>query len=133
MPDARGSGIRIHYEVAGDGPPLVLHHGLSGTGEDFVEFGYVEGLTGLRRLVYIDARGHGQSDKPHDPAAYTPQRMVEDIVAVLDDLEVEQADFFGYSMGALIDSPWRSTRPTGSRALGSVAPGPTPRPKTRSA
>jgi pimeloyl-ACP methyl ester carboxylesterase len=81
---------------------LVLHQGLGCSGYDFVEFGYVEGLRGVRRTVCIDPRGHGQSDKPHHPAAYTPQAMAEDVVAVLDELDVEHADFFGYSMGALV-------------------------------
>jgi pimeloyl-ACP methyl ester carboxylesterase len=126
MPDARGSGIRIHYEVEGDGPPLVLHHGLAGTGYDFVDFGYVEGLSGFRRLVRIDARGHGQSDKPHDAEAYTPQQMAKDVVAVLDDLDVEQADFFGYSMGGLIAFAVAKYAPDRIRSyvIGGVSPYP---------
>src|SRR5689334_1086407 len=101
MPDVQSAEIRIHYEVEGDGPPLLLHHGLGCSGYDFVDFGYVAGMRG-RRVVWLDARGHGQSDKPHDPEAYAPQRMAQDVVAVLDDLDIEEADFFGYSMGGMI-------------------------------
>ena len=47
----------------------------------------------------IDSRGHGQSDKPHDPSAYTPSRFASDIVAVLDDLGTKSAGYWGYSHG----------------------------------
>ncbi len=63
-------GIRIHYEVEGNGPPLVLLHGLSDSIESWYEFGYVERLKDEFQLIMIEARGHGESDKPHDPAAY---------------------------------------------------------------
>ena len=47
----------------------------------------------------MDARGHGASDKPHDPEAYDPRLRVADIVGVLDDLNVSKTHYFGYSMG----------------------------------
>jgi pimeloyl-ACP methyl ester carboxylesterase len=101
---------------------------LGGTGEDFVEVGYVEGLSGLRRLVRIDARGHGQSDKPDDPAVYTPERMVGDVVAVLDDLGVDQADYFGYSMGALMGFAVAKHAPDRIRSFVFGGAGPYPPP-----
>jgi pimeloyl-ACP methyl ester carboxylesterase len=54
------------------------------------------------RLVLIDARGHGQSDKPHDPPSYAPEKFASDIVAVLDDLGMKTAAYWGYSMGGWI-------------------------------
>ena len=54
------------------------------------------------RLVLIDARGHGQSDKPHDPPSYTPEKFASDIVAVLDDLGMKTAAYWGYSHGGWI-------------------------------
>lgn len=102
MPFASNQGTRIHYETAGEGPVLVLHHGTMGSGPDWQEFGYVDGLKDLRRVVLIDARGHGRSDKPHDPAAYDLRLRAADVVAVLDDLGVKRADFLGYSMGGWI-------------------------------
>lgn len=54
------------------------------------------------QLILIDARGHGVSDKPHDPNAYGLQWMVEDIIAVLDTLRIPKAHFWGYSMGGWI-------------------------------
>ena len=55
-----------------------------------------------RRAIAIDARGHGQSDKSHDPAAYADDAMVRDARAVLDHLGVESLDVVGYSMGAMV-------------------------------
>ncbi len=102
MPFASNNGVRIHYETAGTGPALVLHHGTMGSGPDWVDLGYVEALKDRHRLILIDARGHGRSDKPHDPAAYDLRLRAADVVAVLDDLGVRSASFFGYSMGGWI-------------------------------
>src|SRR4051794_25832175 len=102
MPYASNQGTRIHYEVEGVGPPLVLHHGTFGSGEQWRDFGYVEALKRDYQLILIDARGHGASDKPHDPAAYDLTLRVTDVTSVLDDFRVQQAHYFGYSMGGWI-------------------------------
>jgi pimeloyl-ACP methyl ester carboxylesterase len=99
MPYATGSGVRIYYQVEGSGPPLVLQTGFAGTIDDFYDFGYVDALKGENTLVLIDHRGQGESDKPHEPAAYGPDQRVADVLAVLDALGIGQADFLGYSMG----------------------------------
>ncbi len=69
MPYADNEGVRIFYEVVGDGPPLVLQHGMMMSLRRWSMAGYVDALKSKYRLILIDARGHGQSDKPHDPAA----------------------------------------------------------------
>jgi pimeloyl-ACP methyl ester carboxylesterase len=102
MPYANNHGTRIHYVVEGQGPDLVLVPGFAGTLEDWRDFGYTPVLGRRNRLILIDPRGRGASDKPHEPDAYTMKCMVHDLVAVLDDLEVEKAHYFGYSMGAVI-------------------------------
>jgi len=102
MPFAQNRGVRIHYETAGTGPALVLHHGTMGSGPDWVDLGYVEALKDRHRLILIDARGHGHSDKPHDPSEYDLRLRAADVVAVLDDLRAQRADFLGYSMGGWI-------------------------------
>jgi pimeloyl-ACP methyl ester carboxylesterase len=102
MPFAQNGCVRIHYETDGTGPALVLHHGTMGSGPDWVDLGYVGALKDRHRLILIDARGHGQSDKPHDPKAYGLALRAADVVAVLDDLGVQRADFLGYSMGGWI-------------------------------
>lgn len=102
MPFAQNGAVRIHYETTGNGPALVLHHGTMGSGPDWEDIGYVEALQDRHRLILIDARGHGRSDKPHDGAAYDLRLRAADVVAVLDDLRVQRADFLGYSMGSWI-------------------------------
>ena len=99
MPYANNAGVRIHYEVEGAGPPLVLQAGLSGHIDNWRSLGYVSALRHDYRLILIDARGHGQSDKPHDEASYAFDRVVADVIAVLDALGVERAHYWGYSMG----------------------------------
>jgi pimeloyl-ACP methyl ester carboxylesterase len=54
------------------------------------------------RLILLDTRGHGQSDKPHDPQAYTPAKFAADITAVLADVGVTTAYYWGYSQGGWI-------------------------------
>jgi pimeloyl-ACP methyl ester carboxylesterase len=102
MPYCDNEGVSIYYEVEGEGPPLVLLHGLSGSLELWRDAGYVEALKDDYQIILIDARGHGKSDKPHDPEAYRLDLMVADVVAVLDDLQLGKAHFLGFSMGGLI-------------------------------
>ena len=99
MPYTSNDGVRIRYEVEGAGPPLVLHTGFMGRLEDWYRVGVVAGLQGEYRLILIDPRGHGASEKPREPAAYASEVLVADVVAVLDALGVERAHFWGYSRG----------------------------------
>jgi pimeloyl-ACP methyl ester carboxylesterase len=102
MPYAVNQGTRIHYEVSGQGPALVLVPGFAGTLEDWNDFGYTPALSKNYRLILIDPRGRGTSDKHHASSAYDIKSMVQDLLAVLDDLQIEKAHYFGYSMGAVI-------------------------------
>jgi pimeloyl-ACP methyl ester carboxylesterase len=102
MPYANNQGIRIYYQSEGKGAPLVLHHWSFATLESWYDYGYVSALKNDYHLILLDARGHGASDKPHAPEYYGLEQRVGDIVAVLDDLGVAQAHFFGYSMGGWI-------------------------------
>lgn len=90
---------------------VVLHHGFAAdTQLNWVSPGVVGALvTAGRSVVSIDARGHGHSDKPHDPARYGELRMAHDLIGLLDHLGVgagaagnEQVDLVGYSMGAIV-------------------------------
>ena len=99
MPYVTNDGLRIHYEVTGSGDPLVLYHGLTGSGERWRDTGYVASLSDAYRLILLDARGHGLSGKPHDPAAYGRLRQAADVVAVLNELKIATARFWGHSMG----------------------------------
>lgn len=93
------NGVQIYYEVEGQGPPLMLVHWASGSIQDWRIFGYVDALKDDYRLILVDMRGHGQSDKPHDPAVYGAETQVSDIIAVLDELGIDKTNYFGYSLG----------------------------------
>ena len=101
MPYANNNGVKIYYEVEGQGPPLVMAHSLTRDLNAWRTFGYAAALKNEFRLILFDARGHGRSDKPHDADGYGA-RMQEDVVAVLDDAGVWKSHYFGYSMGAMI-------------------------------
>ena len=102
MPYVSNQGVRIYYEVEGSGPPLVLAHGISGSLEDWREVGWVEALRDRYQLILVDARGHGRSDKPHDPDAYRQIHQATDHLAALDAIGVEKAHFLGFSMGGIV-------------------------------
>ena len=102
MPYATNQGVRIHYQVEGQGPVLVLQHGFTWSMGSWSRSGYVETLKSHYQVVLLDARGHGLSDKPHDSAAYPLPLRVGDVVAVLDALNVPAAHYWGYSMGGWI-------------------------------
>jgi len=102
MPYVDSSGVSIHYHVEGDGPPLVLQHGLTSSLQNWYAYGFVEELQKEYRVIMVDARGHGRSGKPHDPKGYDLKLRVNDVLAVMDDLGVSKAHYMGYSMGGRI-------------------------------
>jgi pimeloyl-ACP methyl ester carboxylesterase len=102
MPFVTNQGVRIHYETIGNGPVLVMHHGTFGSGATWIDLGYVDALKADHQVILPDSRGHGQSDKPHDPTAYDLALRTSDVLAVLDALGIEKADYFGYSLGGWI-------------------------------
>lgn len=100
-------GTAIAYGIAGteDGKSAVLlHHGFASTSEiNWRRPGLVDALVESgRRVVFLDARGHGESDRPHDPAAYANGAMGRDVQALMDHLEMESFDMAGYSMGSFV-------------------------------
>lgn len=99
MPFIANQTVKIHYQVLGQGAPVVLQHGLFGSLEDWHDYGYVAALQEAYTVILIDARGHGESDKPHEPGLYTPQIMASDVVVVLDALGIDRSHFIGFSMG----------------------------------
>ncbi len=102
MPYADNQGVRIRYQVEGNGRPILLQHGSAGSLTRWYMHGYVDALKADYQLILVDARGHGESDKPYDPAAYPLSARVADVVAVLDNLALEQVCYWGYSMGGWI-------------------------------
>jgi pimeloyl-ACP methyl ester carboxylesterase len=104
MPFARSRGVDICYEVTGEGKPVFLVHGFSATADDnWKRTGWYAALTRAgRRVIACDLLGHGQSGKSYDAQDYAPQLMALDILAVMDEVGITQADVIGYSMGAQI-------------------------------
>ena len=101
MPYASNQGVRIHYEVEGEGDPLVLLHGFGVSGDAWRAGGHVAALRNEFQVICLDARGHGRSDKPHDPEAYRLPERVHDVTAVLDAVGVDTAHFLGFSLGSV--------------------------------
>jgi len=99
MPYASQDGINIYYEMEGHGTPIVLAHGFSMSHYDWRDNGYVTELVKAHQVILVDGRGHGKSDKPHEPSEYKTQLLSADHIAVLDHLGIEAAHFIGYSMG----------------------------------
>src|SRR5712691_1457816 len=118
--DFSSDGVRLHFELHGPdvGTPIILVHGFASDYRlNWVGSRWQETLTGNGfRVIGLDCRGHGQSDKPHDEAAYTVDVMTGDVVRLLDHADVAEAAYLGYSMGARIglevvmDYPDRVTR-----------------------
>jgi pimeloyl-ACP methyl ester carboxylesterase len=131
--DFDSDGVRLHYEVHGPdtGAPIVLVHGFASDYRlNWVGSRWQETLAGSGfRVIGLDCRGHGHSDKPHDEAAYAVEVMTGDVVRLLDEVDVGQAAYLGYSMGAriglevVLDFPDRITRAVlgGIGAAGAIA------------
>lgn len=104
-------GVKIHYLEAGKGTPVVLIHGYTGTAEgNWFSNGVAEALAPNHRVVAIDCRGHGKSEKPKDPAKYGPQ-MAKDVLELMDHLKIEKAHVHGYSMGGFIVTQLLNMKP----------------------
>lgn len=95
-------GVKIFYTVQGTGSPVVLIHGLHASAAmNWTLPGITGALANEHRVIAMDARGHGQSDKPQDENAHGTA-MVDDVVRLLDHLHVKRARIVGYSMGGMI-------------------------------
>lgn len=91
--------INIHYEIIGEGEPLVLLMGLGAHGQKWKP--HSDAYKKHYRCILIDNRGAGQSDKP-EMDSYTTEIMADDTISVLDKLKIEKAHFHGISMGGAI-------------------------------
>jgi pimeloyl-ACP methyl ester carboxylesterase len=97
-------GLDIAYLDVGEGAPVVLLHGFAADHfSNWVATSVVDDLVASgRRVVAPDARGHGQSAKPHDPEAYGNDAMAKDVQALLNHLDIDEVDVVGYSMGSIV-------------------------------
>jgi 2-succinyl-6-hydroxy-2,4-cyclohexadiene-1-carboxylate synthase len=96
----RLNGVEFHVEVEGNGPPLLLLHGFTGSTRSWDEVR--SELVGSARVIALDLIGHGLSASPDDPRRYTLAWSACDLLALLDALELEQVDVLGYSMGGRV-------------------------------
>jgi len=95
-------GARLHYTVEGQGDPVILLHGFAVHADlNWRRPGLTEELAKHYRVIALDLRGHGLSDKPHDTAAYG-DHMIEDIRLLMDHLQIDKAHLIGYSLGGFI-------------------------------
>lgn len=94
-------GGSVYFEDrGGDAVPVIFHDGFADSVADLREWGLVDAVADAGfRTILADHRGHGRSDKPHDPEAYAMPRRVADVVAILDRLGIERAHFAGRSWG----------------------------------
>jgi pimeloyl-ACP methyl ester carboxylesterase len=103
-------GVRIHYVEAGQGPAVVLIHGyIANADRHWVQTGVFANLAADHRVIALDCRGHGLSDKPTEPEAYGIE-MANDVVRLLDYLRIRRAHIVGFSMGAFIAGHLATTR-----------------------
>jgi pimeloyl-ACP methyl ester carboxylesterase len=104
------NGVRIRYVDLGTGEPVVLIHGYTGVVERaWITTGVLPNLAKDHRVIALDLRGHGKSDKPHDPKAYS--ELGQDVVRLLDHLNIARAHIVGYSLGGAITAKLLTTNP----------------------
>lgn len=95
------NGLLIYYKSLGQGPPLLLLHGGPGASHDYF-LPYLLPLARHNRLIFIDERGSGRSQKLDDPAGYTVENMVEDVEAVRNELNLGKIALLGHSYGGVL-------------------------------
>jgi pimeloyl-ACP methyl ester carboxylesterase len=122
MSEIDRDGVKIHYEVHGHGPPLILTHGFSSTSAMWE--GQIAALSRHHKLVLWDMRGHGRSDYPDDPNAYSEALTVGDIAALLDAVGAKRAIVGGLSLGGYMSLAFYRAHPERVEALLIIDTGP---------
>jgi 3-oxoadipate enol-lactonase len=119
-------GVGLAVAEAGAGPGLLLVHGFGGAKEDFAD--HVDELGTRYRVVTFDHRGHGQSDAPDDPRAYSLDRLAADVLQVADAVDLADFRLLGHSMGGMVARRIVLAHPERVEALVlmDTSPGPVP-------
>jgi len=115
MPHAQVNGVSVYYEDHGSGLPLLLTHGYSSTGDMWRP--QVEALSGRYRVIIWDMRGHGRTDSPGAPEAYSEALTVADMCELLRSLRVRRAVVGGHSLGGYMSLAFHMAHPEMVRAL----------------
>lgn len=105
----------LHVDAGGDGPCVVLGHGLGGSARNWRP--QLRSLRPRWRAVAFDARGHARSEAPRDPAAYRLECFVEDLARIVDEQSASPAVVGGLSMGAAVALAFALARPERVRGL----------------
>jgi len=95
------NGVLIYYKAFGAGQPLLILHGGPGASHDYF-LPYLVPLAKTNRLIFIDERGSGKSQKLDDPAGYTIENMVEDVEGVRQQLGLGNVSLLGHSFGGTL-------------------------------
>lgn len=122
MPTIDRDGVKIHYEVHGQGPAILLSHGYSATSQMWQ--GQIAPLSKSNTLITWDMRGHGQSDYPADQGAYSEEATIGDMKAILDKVGAKTAVVGGLSLGGYMSLAFNATYPERVRALLIIDTGP---------
>jgi pimeloyl-ACP methyl ester carboxylesterase len=122
MPILERDGVKLYYEAHGEGPALLLTHGYSSSSHMWA--GQRDALARHFKVITWDMRGHGRSDYPDDPSAYSETATVADIAALLDEAGAKDAVIGGLSLGGYMSLAFHLAHPTRTRALLIIDTGP---------
>ncbi|QWG15196.1 alpha/beta hydrolase [Bradyrhizobium sediminis] len=119
MPSFHNGEVEIAYLDEGEGDPIVLVHGFASTKN--VNWVYPTWVSELkkngRRVIAFDNRGHGDSGKLYDAAAYDVATMAGDVIALMNHLDIERADVMGYSLGSRMTAVLARQQPQRLRSV----------------
>lgn len=91
------NGVEYYYEVYGEGEPLLLLHGFTGSSTNWKNF--LESWSKTNKVIVVDLIGHGETESPEDYSRYEIEKVASDMICLLDSLEIDKANILGYSMG----------------------------------
>lgn len=115
MPRMDVGGLALNVEVTGNGAPLLLLHGFTGSVDTWTP--HLSAFGERHRVIAVDLVGHGESDAPHEIDRYGMERCNQDLVAVMERLGIERADVLGYSMGGRVALQLAVAHPERIRSL----------------
>ena len=111
-------GVKIHYEIHGSGPTLLLSHGYSSTARMWD--GQIAALKDRYQVIVWDMRGHGESDYPADQSLYSEALTVGDMKALLDQVGAKKAIIAGLSLGGYMSLAFTASHPERVRCADAV-------------
>jgi len=96
-------GLELAFRQVGDGRPLILLHGFTGDSRQWIDHGHAAAFADRgHRVIVPDLRGHGTSGRPHQAAAYPPDVLADDGLALVQALGLDDYDLAGYSLGGRV-------------------------------